>query len=105
MQQRDYIERLIAELAAMIASALGAGKQGRVLEAQQELDEAWIRSVGLHRADAERLDDATLRATLGAKAALAARLFDAQAELEEAREAAGTARPSALRRRAAALRG
>ena len=71
-------------------------------EAEQALDAAW-GAVGVLRKDAMRLDDATLKMLLGAKAALGANLFDAQASLEETRSNAGMA--DELRSRARALRG
>ena len=52
--------------------------------------------------DALRLDSASLRAMLGAKSELAAKLFEAQADLEDARGASAVA--GALRRRASELR-
>jgi hypothetical protein len=101
MQQRDYIERLIQQIAAFIARILGAARSGDVQEAESAMDDAW-RTLGLRRNDALLLDDATLRMLLGNKAAVAADLFEAQAAFEEARtnfEAADD-----LRRRAAVLR-
>lgn len=102
MQQRDYIERLIEELAEGIARALGVGPAGRRSrdEALRDLDALWTSSVGLRRADAERLDDGSLRAMLGAKAVLAAKLFEALAALEDEVD---PARAAALRRRASKL--
>lgn len=85
MQQRDYIQRLIEQLAATVASILGLTKVGKEVEADRALDEAWVANLGMRRADAERLDDATLRLMLREKVALAAMLFDAQAQLEQAR--------------------
>jgi hypothetical protein len=102
MQQRDYIERLIQQIAAFIARIVGAAKSGDAQEAEATLDAAW-GALGLLRRDALRLDDATLKMLLGAKTALAADLFEAQASLEEARDQSATA--DTLRRRATALRG
>jgi hypothetical protein len=101
MQQRDYIERLIQQIAAFVARILGFANEGRIRQAEDELDAAWT-ALGLRRADAMLLDDATLRMLLGAKAAVAADLFDAQAALDEVRGA--TASAEELRRRAVALR-
>ncbi len=101
MQRQDYIERMIRQIAEFVARATGLAHDGRSAEAEQELDAAWA-SLGLRRADAQRLDDATLRLLLGAKATLAANLFEAQADLEHARSRDAVA--EALRGRAAALR-
>jgi hypothetical protein len=101
MQRQDYIERLIQQIAAFLARVAGLTGEGRPEEAERELDAAWM-SLGLRRSDALRLDDGTLRMLLGAKKALAADLFEAQAALEESRAAPGLA--DELRQRAAELR-
>jgi hypothetical protein len=102
MQQRDYIERMIAQIAAAIAAILGAAAAGRFEEAERGLDEAWA-ALGVRRGDARRLDDGTVRAMLGGKAELGARLLEAEAEVEEGRGAGGKA--AGLRESAAGLRG
>jgi len=101
MQHQDYIERLIRQIAEFIGRIAGLTRSGQPDEAERELDAAWT-SLGLRRSDALRLDDATLKMLLGAKAGLGADLFEAQAVLEEARAMPGEA--SQLRERAAALR-
>jgi len=101
MQQRDYIERLIAQIAAFLARIVGATRDGDLQAAEQTLDEAW-RALGMRRGDVMRLDDATLRMLLGAKTPLAADLLDAQAAVEEAR--ANIQLADDLRRRATQLR-
>jgi hypothetical protein len=101
MQQRDYIERLIQQIAIFVARILGAAQKANVPEAEEALDSAW-RALGLLRKDAMRLDDATLKMLLGAKASLGADLFDAQAALEEARSDTPVA--DELRARAILLR-
>jgi hypothetical protein len=102
MQRRDYIERLIEQVVAAIARMAGLAREGRFDEAEQELDAAWSGSVGFRRKDAARLDDPTLRMILGEKARLAAALFDAEADLAEARGDAVAA--AVLRMRASAMR-
>jgi hypothetical protein len=102
MQQRDYIERLIEQIAALIARIASAAQNGDPREAEAALDAAW-GALGLRWTDAMRLDNATLRMLLGGKAALAANLFEAQAELEDARSNAKLA--DGLRSRATVLRG
>ena len=103
MQQRDYLQRLIEQLAAAIARSLGAAKDGHADEALRMLDDAWRANVGMRRSDAARLDGATLQLMLGDKTPLVARLFEAQALIEDGR---GDAVEAALaRRRAMALGG
>jgi len=101
VQQRDYIERMIQQIAAFIAAALGKVARGELAEAQRDLDVAWSQ-LGLRLRDVLLLDDATVRAMLGPKAELAARLAVAQAIVEEARGA--TAQAATLRTRAAIWR-
>jgi len=103
VQRRDYLERMIEQLAAVIGRILGLAGEGRVAEADRALDEAWSASLGVRRADALRFDDATLRVMLAGKTDLAAKLFEAQAAVEEVRGAPGVAQ--SLRRRAAGLAG
>jgi hypothetical protein len=102
MQRRDYIERMIAQIAAAIARAVGLARAHQIEEAERTLDEAWTSGLGFRRADAARLDDTTLRMLLGAKAEHAAALFEGEAEVAEAR---GDAQAAAqARSRAAAMR-
>jgi hypothetical protein len=103
MQKRDYLERMIEQLAAAIAHVLGLAGERRFAEAERELEQAWSSAVGFRREDAARLDDTTLRMLLGAKAELAAQLFEAEAALAEARGDEGLA--ASRRRRASALKG
>lgn len=101
MQQRDYIQRLIEQIAGTIARIMGFAGQQKFEDAERELDGAWS-SIGFRRADAETLDDGTLRILLGPKVELAARLLDAEADVEIAR--GNHARADVLRRRASSLR-
>jgi len=98
MQQRDYIERLIEQIVAMIASIRGAAAAARFEEADKELDTTWNSLLGFRRADAHRLDDATLKMMLGAKSSAAAKLFEAEADVEDAR--GNTSKAELLRKRA-----
>jgi hypothetical protein len=102
MQRQDYIERMIAQIAEAIGRALGFATTGRPLEAQGELDAAWSASIGLRRADVQRLDVATLRSLLGAKRAAAATLLEAEADVKQLRGDLGS--ESALRTLATMLR-
>jgi hypothetical protein len=97
VQQRDYIERMIEQLVGAITRITGLAQSGQLAEAERELDGAWSGLLGFRRSDASRLDDATLRMMLGAKTRAAARLFDVEAVIEEAR--GNHARAEALRRR------
>jgi hypothetical protein len=103
MQRRDYLERMIEQLAAAIAQAIGLARAQRAEEAEQVLADAWTSGLGFRRADAARLDDTTLRMLLGAKAEQAAALFDAEAEIAEARGDSSAAARGRLR--ATAMRG
>jgi hypothetical protein len=103
MQRKDYFERLIEQVVAAIAHVLGLARESRFEEAERELDAAWSSAVGFRRKDAMKVDGATLKMLLGAKAELAAKLLEAEAELESARGVKGAA--EALRRRALELRG
>lgn len=98
MYKRDYIERMIEQLAAAIAQILGLAARGETEEAEQALERAWSSSLGLRRADILRLDEGTLRAMLGDKAELAIKLIEAQATVEDARGRSAIA--SSLRARA-----
>jgi hypothetical protein len=89
MQRDDYFERMVQQIAAMVAAALGLATEGRFEEAQRELDGAWTSVIGFRRADVMRLDAATLRSLLGTKTAAAAQLLEAQAELDEKRGESG----------------
>jgi hypothetical protein len=100
MQRDDYFERMVQQIAAIVARALGLATHGQFEDAQRELDGAWTSVVGLRRSDVMRLDATTLRSLLGTKVAAAAQLLDAQAELDETRGESG-ARARAV---AAALR-
>jgi hypothetical protein len=100
--KQDYIERMIAQIAEAIGRVLGLARSGRSEEAQREIDAAWAGVIGLRRADLERLDDATLRALVGAKAEAAAALLDAEATVREA--ASDAAAATRLRTLAAGLR-
>jgi hypothetical protein len=102
MQRQDYVERMIRQIAEAIGRALGFTQSGQHDDAQRELDGAWASAIGMRRGDVTRLDEATLRALLGAKARAASMLLDAQADLDVARgeeAAAGRLRDLAERLR------
>jgi hypothetical protein len=97
MQHRDYFERLIQQIADAAAQIGSLVHAGRLDEAERALDTAWSSVLNIKRHDVERLNDATVRLLLGAKAPYAATLFEAQATIEEARGATSAA--AALRAR------
>ncbi|CAN5331214.1 hypothetical protein BH09MYX1_BH09MYX1_30320 [soil metagenome] len=103
MQTRDYLERMIRQIAEVIARVGGFTGEGKWEEAEKELDGVWSGSLGVRRKDVTRLDDATLRAMLGpAKLEHAAALLDSEAALADAR--GDTKRATSLRARAQSLR-
>lgn len=85
MQTRDYLERMIRQIAEMLARVAGYTAEGRLDEAERELDATWSSALGFRRKDALRLDATSLRTLLGPKAEHAAALFDAEAKVMRAR--------------------
>ena len=83
MQQRDYIERMIAQVAAAIGHILGLAKGEQPEEAERELAATWLGVLGLRRSDVDRLDTPTLCALLGDKRIAAAALLEAEAEIRQ----------------------
>jgi hypothetical protein len=102
MQTRDYLERLIRQIAEALLAVAGFTAQKKYDEAEQTLDGAWS-NLGLRRRDVARLDDATIAALLGAKKSYGAQLLEAEADVAAAR--GDLPRAAALRARAATLRG
>jgi hypothetical protein len=100
-ERYDWIERAIRQIAEALGHALKLAAGGRAEEAERVLDEAWASQSGLRRADLRALDDASLIALLGPKAALAARVLEAEAVLAESRGALEEG--ARLRRRAEEL--
>ena len=98
MQTRDYLERMIRQIAEVLARIGGFTAEGKYDEAERELDGVWSTALGIRRKDVTRLDDGTLRMMLGpAKLEHAATLLDAEADLATARgDAAKEARLRAL---------
>ncbi len=103
MQTRDYLERMIRQIAEALAAIAGFTAQKKFDEAEQQLDGAWT-GLGLRRKDIARLDDGTLVVMLGpAKRTYGAQLLDAEADIAAAR--GDTRRAEDLRARARAVRG
>ncbi len=93
MLQDDWLLRTLRELAALVARALRLGKSGAVDEAQQLIDEAWSRQVGMPRRMADRLDPKTLASALGpVRRQVAIELLLGEAQLLELGGAAERAR-------------
>ena len=104
MQTRDYLERMIRQIAEVVARISGFTAEGKYDEAERELDGVWSTALGVRRRDLTRLDDATLRMMLGpAKLEHAATLLDAEAEVAATR--GDPARATRLRAQAKALSG
>lgn len=101
MQTRDYFERLTQQIAGAIARMLGLVEQVNLVKAEQELDAAYA-TLGLRRIDMSRLDESTVRMLVGEKAPLVAKLYDAEAAIEDARGHHDEA--DVLRKRAARLK-
>lgn len=57
--QRDWLQRLIEQLAAAVARVLGLRREGRLEEARQELERAAVEAAGLGLSLLERLDPAS----------------------------------------------
>jgi hypothetical protein len=102
MQQTDYIERLIRQVAQAVATALGRARAGDHERALQDLDAIWPSVTGLRRKDLARLDARSVQAILGPKCELAVRLLEAEATLHAAR--GDTAASAVTRQLAATLR-
>jgi hypothetical protein len=80
MIKRDYLERMIEEMAAIAARALGLAREERHVEAQRELDAAYP-TVGLSALVLDRLDPASIRLMAGDRTAALIELLDADAAL------------------------
>ncbi|MBX3218426.1 MAG: hypothetical protein KF850_40850 [Labilithrix sp.] len=103
MLRRDYLERMIQQLADTLARAVGLAKEGKHEEAARDVDSLYDRNVGLPRRMLERLDLGSVRSMLGGeKLAALVLLLEAEAELRRLRgDEAGAAERE---RRALALR-
>ncbi len=99
MQQQDYIERMIAQVAAAVRRVLGLAKSGQLEQAERDLAATLSGVLGWRRADVDRLDETTLRALLGGKRVAAAALLEGEAEL---RRSQGDAPPRPVSRRSPA---
>lgn len=103
MLRRDYLERMIQQLADTIARALKRAKDGEHDEAMRDIDALYDRSVGLPRRLLERLELDSVRSMLvGDKLAALVLLLEAEAELRQLRDDSASA--AACERRALALR-
>jgi hypothetical protein len=86
-EQKDYILRMVKQLAAALARVLGLKQQGRLEEAQQAIDEAWSELLSLPPQLLGRLDAVTLKSMLKHPDAYraAADLLEAEATIAESR--------------------
>ncbi len=82
MIKRDYLERLIEELTAVAARALGLAKAEKPTEARRELDGAY-QQVGVPVLVLDRLDPASIRMMTGDKVEGLVKLLEADAELSD----------------------
>jgi hypothetical protein len=103
MQSRDYLERMIRQIAEAVAKAAGLRAEGRLEEAERAVDEAWSHAFSLRRKDTDRFTAEALVDLLGPKATNAATLLDELGRIEEAR--GDTGRAAKLYERARTLRG
>lgn len=98
MIKRDYLERLVEELAAITAKALGLARETRNDEARREI-EAGYSVVGIPALVIERLDAASIRMMAGEKTGALIELLDADAAVSELRgDTRRAQRLTALRR-------
>ena len=96
MFKRDYLQRLIEEIAAVAARALGLAREQKHDEAQREIAGAY-RDVGLPAMVLDRLDATSIRMMSGDKTAALVELLDADAAVAELRgDAAHAGRRRAL---------
>jgi len=98
--QRDYIMRLIAQFAQVLARLLGLRKSGKLDEAQQLLDETANGIFGSLRSMIDQVDASTAAGLLGGrdKVVVYAALTAEEAEIAAAR---GQTRKTSSRRRRA----
>jgi hypothetical protein len=82
MFQRDYLLRLIEQIMAFIARAIGLAREGRQAEAEREIERGYA-SLGLSRSMVDRLDATTLRALAGDRLTALVRLLEADVELAQ----------------------
>jgi hypothetical protein len=103
MFQHDIIKRMIEQIAQFIAAAAGLASEGKLSEAEGELDAA-EKALGLPRGY-QRLDARSIVILLGGteKAALLADIFDQRAEL--CQQVGDEAAANELKRKAEILRG
>ena len=78
MIKRDYLERLVEELAALTKRVLG----GESIDPRRELDDFYPQ-VGVPALVLDRLDPASIRMMSGDKVGALVKLLEADAELSE----------------------
>ncbi len=103
-REKDYLKRQLAELARVIARALGFREAGRPEDARAALEEGAAGALGVSYATLGAVDVDTVRGILRTREAADgyAQLLECEAALEE--DARNAPRAEALRARARALR-
>jgi hypothetical protein len=103
-REKDYIKRQLADLARVIAHALGLKAAGRPEEARAALSQGAAGPLGVSYATLGAVDVETAAGILRTRAAAEgyAQLLECEATIEE--EAGDVARAASLRARATALR-
>jgi hypothetical protein len=84
MIKRDYLERMIEEVAAIAARALGLAREERYDEASREIDAAYSK-VGIPALVLDRLDPASIRLLAGDRSTALIELLEADGELAHQR--------------------
>lgn len=80
MIRKDWLERLIEQLAAVVRKAFGLAQQGDV-DGALRLFEDLYRSLGVGRETLETVDPATLQTMLGDRAEPVALILTAEADV------------------------
>jgi hypothetical protein len=88
---RDYILRMVEQIAAMLASIIAKKQAGQIAEAGVELENTCLQTIGLNLADLKRLSPESVAGLLNnagalrpVRAVMLAELLLADAELHEA---------------------
>ena len=104
-REKDYIKRQLAELARVIAHALGLKEAGHPEEARAALAQGAAGPLGVSYATLGAVDVATAAGILRTRVAAEgyAQLLECEATIEE--DAGNADRAAALRARAQAMRG
>jgi hypothetical protein len=104
-REKDYLKRQLAELARVLARALGFKEAGKPVEARAALEAGAVGALGISFATLGAVDVETARGLLRTREGAEgyARLLECEAAIEE--DLGDATRAEALRARAGALRG